>query len=69
MKINDIIKHKNAFYYYIITANDKNNVILKRVYYCSKKSRWIIDKNNLNEFGTINNILPKSSLKYFTKID
>tara|TARA_R100000654_G_scaffold10232_1_gene22922 strand:+ start:580 stop:789 length:210 start_codon:yes stop_codon:yes gene_type:complete len=69
MKVNDIIKHKNAYYYYVISASDKKNVILRRVYYCSKKSNWIIDKNNFNEFGTINNILPKSSLKYFTKID
>tara|TARA_Y100000593_G_scaffold55906_1_gene104426 strand:- start:17 stop:226 length:210 start_codon:yes stop_codon:yes gene_type:complete len=67
MKINDIIKHKNAYYYYIISSMDKNNIALKRVYYCSKKREWIIDCNNKNEFGTIENILPKTSLKYFIK--
>ena len=64
MKINDIIKHKKAYYYYIITSMDKNNVILKRVYFCSKKDKWIIDYNK-NDFGTNDNILPKTSLKYF----
>ena len=67
MKINDIIKHKNAYYYYIISSMDKNNIVLKGVYYCSKKREWIIDYNNKNEFGTIDRILPKTSLKYFIK--
>tara|TARA_Y100000590_G_C15124523_1_gene790000 strand:+ start:357 stop:566 length:210 start_codon:yes stop_codon:yes gene_type:complete len=67
MKINDIIKHKNAYYYYIISSMDKNNITLKRVYYCSKEGKWIIDYNNKNELGTIDNVLPKTSLKYFIK--
>ena len=65
MKLNDIIKHKKAYYYYIIISMDKNNVKLQRVYFCSKKDKWIIDYNNKNEFGTIDNILPITSLKYF----
>ena len=28
MKLNDIIKHKKAYYYYIIISMDKNNVKL-----------------------------------------
>jgi Uri superfamily endonuclease len=67
MKINDIIKHKKAYYYYVISSIDKINIVLKRVYYCTKKHNWIIDYNNKNEFGTIDNILPVSSLKYFEK--
>ena len=63
-KISDIIKHKNAYYYYIISNIAENKVILNRAYY--KDSKWNIDYKT-NEFNTIDNILPISSLKYFTK--
>ena len=68
-EINDIVKHKNAYYYYVISSMDKSNVVLNRVFYCSKKSSWIVDYKNKNEFVTIYNILPISSLKYFIKED
>ena len=64
-KINDIIKHKNAYYYYIISSMDKNNVVLNRVYY--KNNKWNIDYKT-NEFNNINTLIPISSLKYFEKV-
>mgnify|MGYP003112948218 CR=1 FL=1 len=63
-KINDIIKHKKAYYYYIISNINKNKVVLNRVYY--KNNKWNLDYKT-NEFNAIDNILPITSLKYFTK--
>ncbi len=64
-KISDIIKHKNAYYYYIISNIAENKVILNRVYY--KNSKWNIDYKT-NEFNSINTLIPISSLKYFEKV-
>ena len=54
-KINDIIKHKTAYYYYIISSMDKNNVVLYRVYH--KNNKWNIDYKT-DEFNSINTIIP-----------